>query len=98
MAVRVEEQAQIAEVNPPANRVLKVKITKGPEPVPKKWESKLPPRDEDNDADGDGDDSDDSWDEASVIDGHAWWESDSEDEVRQPLGAWCRESPRPPSP
>ncbi len=73
---------------PNATNRLKVKITKGPEPVPKKRESKLPPRDEDDDSGGDGDGSDDDWDEASIIDGHAWWESDSEDEVRLALEAF----------
>ncbi|CAN0534735.1 unnamed protein product, partial [Ectocarpus sp. 12 AP-2014] len=28
----------------------------------------------------DDDGSEDSWDEASAIDGHAWWESGSDDE------------------
>ena len=59
----------------------KVKISHAPEPVPKKYESKLPPvvNREDGGSDGE-DDSDDSWDEASVIDGHAWWETDSNGE------------------
>lgn len=66
---------------------LKVKITKGPEPVPKKCESKLPPRDKGSDSSSDDSDTDDDWDEASIIDGHAWWEYDSEDEVRLALEA-----------
>eukprot|EP00903_Cladosiphon_okamuranus_P010040 g9520.t1 len=44
--------------------VLKVKISNAPEPVPKKHESKLPPKSEQEDDGSDGDDgSDDSWDE-----------------------------------
>lgn len=62
-------------------KVLKVKISQGPEAVPKGKESKLPPAP----VLGGGDDgdsaSDTSWDEESVIDGHAWWE-DLSDEVR----------------
>ncbi|CAB1116179.1 unnamed protein product [Ectocarpus sp. CCAP 1310/34] len=69
------EDAAAAREGPP---VLKVKVAHAPEPVPKKRESKLPPKSEDNWSDDDG--SGDSWDEASAIDGHAWWESDSDDE------------------
>lgn len=52
----------------------------GFEPVPKELESKLPPKSEGSESSDD--DSDFSWDEASVIDGHAWWEVGSQDEVR----------------
>ncbi|CAM9903769.1 unnamed protein product [Ectocarpus sp. 6 AP-2014] len=61
--------------------VLKVKVAHAPEPVPKKRESKLPPKSEESWSDDDG--SEDSWDEASAIDGHAWWESGSDDEERE---------------
>lgn len=53
----------------------------GPEAVPKNLESKLPPQSDGSASDGDGSDSGSEWDEASAIDGHAWWESGSEDEV-----------------
>lgn len=61
-------------------KVLKVKISQAPEAVPRGKESKLPlvPVFEGKD-DGDSA-SDTSWDEESVIDGHAWWE-DLSDEV-----------------
>eukprot|EP00752_Nemacystus_decipiens_P008983 g8020.t1 len=61
--------------------VLKVKVSHAPEPVPKKYESKLPPASEHEDGGPDSDDdSDGSWDETSVIDGHAWWETGSNDD------------------
>lgn len=59
------------------NGVLKVKIMHAPQPVPKKLESKLPPA---TDVFSDSDSgSDTSWDEVSVIDGHAWWETGSDE-------------------
>ncbi|CAM9256738.1 unnamed protein product [Hapterophycus canaliculatus] len=58
--------------------VMKVKVVHGPEPVPKELESKLPPKSEGSESSDDG--SDFSWDEESVIDGHAWWEVGSQDE------------------
>lgn len=61
---------------------MKVNVVHCPEAVPKKLESKLPPRSDGSGSVGHGSDSDSSWDEASAIDGHAWWESGSEDEVR----------------
>lgn len=60
--------------------LVKVKVVHGLEPVPKELESKLPPQSEGS---GSDDDSDFSWDEESVIDGHAWWEVGSQDEVRR---------------
>lgn len=69
-----------------SHRAPQVKVVNAPEPVPKKHESKLPVMSDDEDRGSDGggggdDESDGSWDEASIIDGHAWWESGSEDEV-----------------
>ena len=78
---------------------MKVKVSHAPEPVPKKHEAKLPPASEHEDGGSDGDDdSDGSWDEASVIDGHAWWETGSnDDEVRLLFGSALLSSPpRPP--
>lgn len=54
-----------------------------PEPVPRGRASKLLPVPEDSSlSDDNGDEEGESWDEASAFEGHAWWESDSEDEVR----------------
>ncbi|CAM9719376.1 unnamed protein product [Pylaiella littoralis] len=62
---------------------LKVNVVHCPEAVPKNLESKLPPRSDGGGSVGHGSDSDSSWDEASAIDGHAWWESGSEDEEHE---------------
>lgn len=62
--------------------VPKVKIVHSPEPVPRGRASKLLPVPQDSSLSDDNDDEhDESWDEASA-NGHAWWESGSEDEVR----------------
>ncbi|CAM9493476.1 unnamed protein product, partial [Scytosiphon promiscuus] len=72
-----KEKAE-AHASPEDGPVMKVKVVNGPEPVPKELESKLPPKSEGSESAGD--ESEFSWDEESVIDGHAWWEVGSEDE------------------
>ena len=63
--------------------VLKLKITNAPQSVPKEMEFKLPPAGAIDDGESDSGSSGTSWDEESMIDGHAWWETAS-DEVRTP--------------
>lgn len=69
--------------------VLKLKITNAPQPVPKEMEFKLPQAGAVDDSESDSGSSGTSWDEASIIDGHGWWETGS-DEVRVPpdLDGW----------
>ncbi|CAM9600991.1 unnamed protein product [Ectocarpus fasciculatus] len=68
--------------------VWKVKIVHSPEPVPRGRASKLLPVPEDSSlSDDNGDEEGESWDEASAFEGHAWWESDSEDEDYEMLSA-----------
>lgn len=63
--------------------VLKLKITNAPQPVPRKMEFKLPQASAIDDSGSDSGSSGTSWDEASIIDGHGWWETAS-DEVCVP--------------
>lgn len=82
-SVTGDHPRKVVAASPGMLPVFKVKIADAPQGVPKKWEFKLPPKEEqDDDADDSG--SDTSWDEVSVIDGHSWWETGS-DEVRS---AW----------
>ncbi|CAN0410793.1 unnamed protein product, partial [Ectocarpus sp. 12 AP-2014] len=65
----------------------KVKIVHSPEPVPSGRASELLPVPQDSILSDDNDDEEDnSWDEASA-NGHAWWESGSEDEEYEMMSA-----------
>lgn len=59
--------------------VLKLKITNAPQPVPKDKEFKLPQVGAVDDSGSDSGSSGTSWDEASIIDGHGWWETASDE-------------------
>ncbi|CAB1101831.1 unnamed protein product [Ectocarpus sp. CCAP 1310/34] len=67
--------------------VPKVKIVHSPEPVPRGRASKLLPVPQDSNlSDDNNDEENDSWDEASA-NGHAWWDSGSEDEEYEIMSA-----------
>lgn len=69
-----EARSQQDKVTGETSPVLKLKITDAPQPVPKEKEFKLPTPKVDSVVGSDSG-SDTSWDEASMIDGHGWWET-----------------------